>query len=93
MRVVGICALCLTVCALLGAVRAGDDGKKGKDIDAIFKKLDVNMDGKLSKDEFLKSVRHEATQLAAKRYIVDEDIDLLVENAAQRYDAAMMAAK
>ena len=42
-----------------------------------------------TKDEFLKLVRHEATQLAAKRYIVDEDVELLVENASQRYDAAI----
>ena len=40
--------------ALLGSAFAGDDGKKGKDIDAIFRKLDLNMDGKLNKDEFLK---------------------------------------
>jgi Ca2+-binding EF-hand superfamily protein len=54
MRASGIFALFLAICAVLGPALAGDDGKKGKDIDAIFKKLDTNMDGKLSKDEFLK---------------------------------------
>lgn len=34
---------------------AGDDGKKRKgDFEAFFKKLDGNMDGKLTKGEFLK---------------------------------------
>ena len=46
--------LLLAGSALLGSATAGDDGKKGKDIDAIFRRLDTNMDGKLNKDEFLK---------------------------------------
>jgi hypothetical protein len=54
MRVLGMFALFLTAVVLLGSAQAGDDGKKGKDIDAIFRKLDSNMDGKLTKDEFLK---------------------------------------
>jgi Ca2+-binding EF-hand superfamily protein len=54
MRVLRMFALLLTALVLLGSVRAGDDGKKGRDIDAIFRKLDANMDGKLTKSEFLK---------------------------------------
>ena len=39
----------------LTAGGGGDGGKKFKgDFDSFFKKLDANMDGKLSKDEFLK---------------------------------------
>jgi len=44
-----------------------------------------------SKEEFLELVRQEAEKLAAARYIVAEDIELLVGNAAQRYDAALAA--
>jgi Ca2+-binding EF-hand superfamily protein len=54
MRVLGMFALVFTALVLLGPARAADDGKKGKDIDAIFRKLDANMDGKLTKSEFLK---------------------------------------
>ena len=37
------------------AAEGGDSGKKFKgDFEAFFKRLDSNMDGKLSKDEFLK---------------------------------------
>jgi hypothetical protein len=46
--------IALTAAFLLGGVQA-QDTKKGKlDAEAIFKKLDANSDGKLSKDEFLK---------------------------------------
>jgi Ca2+-binding EF-hand superfamily protein len=54
MRVWGIFALLLAALVLLGSAQAADDGKKSKDIDAIFRKLDANMDGKLTRDEFLK---------------------------------------
>jgi Ca2+-binding EF-hand superfamily protein len=53
-RLVGMLALFLAIVGFLGPLAAGDAGKKGKDIDAIFLKLDVNKDGRLSKDEFLK---------------------------------------
>jgi len=53
-RAVGIFALVLAACVLLGPALAGDDAKKGADIDAIFRKLDTNKDGKLNRDEFLK---------------------------------------
>src|SRR5437016_1087353 len=44
---------CLILAASLVIGGAGAHEKK-IDIDAIFKKLDTNKDGKLSKDEFLK---------------------------------------
>jgi hypothetical protein len=53
-RLVGMLALLLAITVLLGPLTAGDNGKNGKDIDAIFHKLDTNKDGKLSKDEFLR---------------------------------------
>src|SRR5713226_7766927 len=47
--------LCMAMAVVLLAANAGaQEQKKTFDIDAIFKKLDTNNDGKLSKDEFLK---------------------------------------
>src|SRR5579883_3076705 len=47
--------LILFAAALLWtSAEAQDTPKKKIDVDAIFKKLDTNNDGKLSKDEFLK---------------------------------------
>lgn len=53
-RLVGILALLVAATVSLGPVRAGDNGKTSKDIDAIFRKLDTNKDGRLSKDEFVR---------------------------------------
>jgi Ca2+-binding EF-hand superfamily protein len=53
-RVVGFLVLVLAGLTLLGGAGARDDNKKSKDVDAIFRKLDTNMDGRLSRDEFLK---------------------------------------
>jgi hypothetical protein len=39
------------------------------------------------RDEYLARVRAAAEELAGQRYILDEDIDLAVNNAAARYDA------
>ncbi len=48
-------AACLFLAASLTLGGGGDNGKKFKgDFEAFFKKLDSNMDGKLTKDEFLK---------------------------------------
>jgi Ca2+-binding EF-hand superfamily protein len=53
-RLVGLVALLAAFGALLGSASAGDDKKKERNIDAIFRRLDKNNDGRLSKDEFLK---------------------------------------
>jgi alpha/beta hydrolase family protein len=41
------------------------------------------------KDDFLRRVRDEASKLAAERYILDEDVELLMELASARYDLAV----
>ncbi len=52
-RWIGMLLFALTAAFVLSAVHAQD--VRGKlDAEAIFKKLDTNSDGKLSKDEFLK---------------------------------------
>ena len=43
------------------------------------------------RDDYLAKVRTVAVQLAADRYALEEDIDLMVANAAERYDAAVGA--
>jgi hypothetical protein len=42
-----------------------------------------------TKDTYLQQIRVAAEKLAAKRIVLDEDIDLCVANAAERYDAAI----
>jgi Ca2+-binding EF-hand superfamily protein len=51
-RWIGTLLAALTAAFLLGGVQAQDTKKV--ECEAIFKKLDANKDGKLSKDEFLK---------------------------------------
>jgi Ca2+-binding EF-hand superfamily protein len=54
-RLLGTLVTMLVLVLVLGSAGAQDTPKKGKlDVDAIFKKLDTNNDGYLSKDEFLK---------------------------------------
>jgi Ca2+-binding EF-hand superfamily protein len=53
-RWTGMLFVALTAALLLGGAQAQDTTKKRLDAEAIFKKLDANSDGKLSKDEFLK---------------------------------------
>ena len=43
------------------------------------------------RDDYLRRVRVVAEQLAAERYALDEDVELMVANAAERYDAAVAA--
>ena len=42
-----------------------------------------------SRDAYLKQVRAVATRLASERYVLDEDVDTCVADAAIRYDEAM----
>jgi Ca2+-binding EF-hand superfamily protein len=51
-RWIGMLLVALTAAFFLGGVHAQDTKKL--DVEAIFKKLDENKDGKLSKEEFLK---------------------------------------
>jgi Ca2+-binding EF-hand superfamily protein len=53
-RLMGMLCMALAVGMLLSSAGAQEQKKGTFDIDAIFKKLDTNNDGKLSKDEFLK---------------------------------------
>ena len=43
------------------------------------------------RDDYLRRVRAVAEQLAADRYALEEDVELMVANAAERYDAAVAA--
>lgn len=52
-RWIGTLLALFAAAVLLSGVQA-QDTKKKLDAEAIFKKLDANSDGKLSKDEFLK---------------------------------------
>jgi Ca2+-binding EF-hand superfamily protein len=51
-RLLGTLCIMLAAGFLLNSAHA--QGPKSIDVDGIFKKLDTNNDGKLSKDEFLK---------------------------------------
>jgi Ca2+-binding EF-hand superfamily protein len=54
-RLFGTWLFVLALGLVLSIAAAQEQPKKGKiDIDAVFKKLDTNNDGKLQKDEFLK---------------------------------------
>lgn len=53
-RLAGVLVTMLALC-LVWSDATAQDVKKGKvDVEAIFKKLDTNNDGKLQRDEFLK---------------------------------------
>src|SRR4051794_32946449 len=55
-RVLGLLSLLLAAGLCLAPAGAGDEkDKKAKgDVDALFKRLDADKDGRLSKDEFLR---------------------------------------
>ncbi len=42
-----------------------------------------------NRDAYLDQVRKAALSLADERYLLDEDVELVVENCARRYDAAL----
>lgn len=44
-----------------------------------------------SREAYLQRVRHEALGLVAQRYLLDEDIGLVVDSCARRYDTAVSA--
>jgi hypothetical protein len=44
-----------------------------------------------SKDAYLQQVRDEAQKLVEQRYLLQEDVDLVVTNASARWDAALQA--
>jgi hypothetical protein len=46
-----------------------------------------------SRDAYLALVHNEAVKLAEQRYILEEDVDLVVANAADRYDLALSESK
>ena len=46
-----------------------------------------------SRDEYLGRVRAHALRLAEERYVLDEDVDVVVDACARRYDAAVSAAR
>lgn len=55
-RLLGLSCLLATMLLFFSSAGADDDTKKPKknDIEELFTLLDVNMDGKLTRDEFLK---------------------------------------
>src|SRR4051794_17108912 len=61
-KLLGTCALAFLLFSFTDAALGADDAKKGKgpfqDPEALFKKLDTNGDGKLSKDELKKLADH-----------------------------------
>ena len=87
-RTLGTLLLFSIGCVLLATADAQDTPKKGKlDFDAIFKKLDTNHDGFLSKDEFVKLAdnyknKDDARKKLANAYwIIDKDMKGLLHNA------------
>ena len=69
-RWLGMLFVALSALIFLNAVEAQDAPKK-YDADAIFKKLDVNNDGVLSKDEFLKLADNFKNKEQARKKLAD----------------------
>ena len=71
-RSIGALLFVLTVGFLLATADAQDTTKKVKlDFDAIFKKLDTNHDGFLSKDEFVKLADNFKNKDQARKKLTD----------------------
>ena len=70
MKLCWICGCLLAALFLTLGASAGDNGKKSKgDFEAFFKKLDTNMDGKLTKDEFLKMAERAKEKEQARKQL------------------------
>ena len=88
-RWLGMLLVALTA-LLLGGVQA-QDTKKKLDSEAIFKKLDANKDGKLSKDEFLKLADNFKNRDKAREKLVaafekfDTDMTGLTQDQFRKY--------
>ena len=67
-RLAGVCLVLLAFFTLVFSTACGDD-KKEKEIDAIFRKLDTNNDGKLTRDEFLKMAERFRDQEKARTHL------------------------
>jgi Ca2+-binding EF-hand superfamily protein len=65
-RLVGIFVVVGVVVFVLGNAEGQDKKQPKLDVDAIFKKLDTNTDGKLQKDEFVKMAEKYKDQAKAR---------------------------
>jgi hypothetical protein len=74
-RSLGMLFVALSAVFLLSAVEAQDTPKK-LDVDAIFKKLDLNGDGLLSKDEFLRLADSFKNKDQARKKLTDAFVSL-----------------
>lgn len=66
-RWLGLCTLLLTLGVCLGPAGADDAAKSRREIEAFFKKLDRNGDGRLNKDEFLHLAERFKDRATARR--------------------------
>src|SRR5580658_7935853 len=69
-RWLGMLFVAMSATVFLSAVEAQDTAKKF-DLDAVFKKLDLNNDGVLSKDEFLKLADNFKDKEQARKKLAD----------------------
>jgi Ca2+-binding EF-hand superfamily protein len=70
-RWLGLLIFAVTVGFVLNSANGQDSPKKEIDVDTIFKKLDTNSDGKLSKDEFLKLADNFKDKEKARKKLTD----------------------
>jgi EF hand domain-containing protein len=92
MRLWGVLGCVTVLLAAAFGVSAGDTSKKFKgDFDAFFRKLDSNMDGRLSKDEFLRMAdrakeRDQARQKLSQAYDqLDPEMRGLTKDVFRRF--------
>ena len=77
-RWLGMLVVALSIIVAFSAANAQDTAKK-LDVDAIFKKLDLNNDGVLSKDEFLKLADNFKNKEQARKKLTDAFVILDTE--------------